>query len=382
MTISQRRVQTQRPQAHIGELVTSSRHQRCTTLINKAPQAVQIDDVIIDTAADDTLYGYDVDGFTIRASSAVGATKQSIAEALIAAHNANMLVRGRVKASLQGIDRVRLIATHPDVPFALVEDDARLSTASIQSQADAEAIPFGRVLISMGYMDEPGMSSSGFNELCALPKSTRLARRTVVLTPTPENNAVFHLSLECEGKHYDCSYAADADATAKEIVEGWAAKVSEAMPANTIDVVEDDATLTLTAAVPGKHFEFTVWAEGTGAAAIAVTSDSDPLEADIHRVIAGISVRRYDEAAREVGSSLAEYMPEEGVEALEDGVIWMASTEAPTRSEQVWLETDPGQDVGAVFTTSSPTRLRLTCASWQRSARQGLDAAALRFARP
>ena len=252
---------------------------------------------------------------------------------------------------------------------------------AITSPALADAIPFGRLLISTGYMDAIGpQEGKEFNELCALPKSTTLKKRAVVLMPTAANAGIYHLILEVDGKIYDCSVTGDADATEQEIVEAQAAKVNAAMPANTVIATEDDAALTLTAEVAGKTFKYTAWAEGAGAA-VDVTSDDNPPEADLNKVAAGISVRRYDQATRSIPGGSAEYQPNEGVEALEDGSIWAENEEAPTRGDVVYVETDPTKDVGGFYKSASATRIPLKDAAWQRAGRGDVPIAALRFRR-
>ena len=138
MTISQRTVRDRRPQAHVGDLVTSSRHNRCVTMINAAPQAKQVNDVTVDTAADATEYAIVLNGFDIAITSGAGATVTSIAAQLVAAINQDARVRGQVAASAQGADTVRLTGLIPGLPFTLLEVDA---TPTLPGRSGRRAAP-------------------------------------------------------------------------------------------------------------------------------------------------------------------------------------------------------------------------------------------------
>lgn len=379
MTISQRNVRARRPQATLGELVESSRLNRCATLINKAPQAQQVDDVTVDSAADATEYAYSVNGVEVKITSGAGATVTSIANKLIAAHNANPLIRGQVRAELEGADKVRLTGLEPGVAFTLSEDDARLSTASVVSPAEADPIPFGRLLISTGYVPEEA------NELCALAQAARLTAQVDQLEVPYVASVEYFVGVRVDGAEYRVASTADTDQDTT--ITNLAAALNAVLPANTVAVTDDDSgaddatTLIFTAELAGKPFEVFFGSSDDGASHPAfVHTTNRGVLTDINRAAAAISVRRYDQEASAPAVLTTTYQPNEGVEGLEDGAIWVDSPGDVSFGEEVWVELG-SSNAGRLYAASSATRVKLEGARWLRPARGDDALAALRFER-
>lgn len=382
-TISQRTARKRRLQSAEGELSHSSYLDRCKTLINRAPQARQIVDVVVDTAANSTDYTLTLESVVFTITSGPAATKQEIAEAFITKISADPVVRGKVAATLNGTDKVRLTSTHAGLVFVVTEGDANLSLASVQSAAEAAPVPFGRLLITQGVAETPVAGMANTSELCAVAQASLLTAQVDTLTiPFVASVEVF-IDVTVEGQTYKAAATTDTDAPTT--LTALAALLNALLPANTVEVTSDATKLTFTAELAGKAFQLSFGCSNDSASVPALVHTTNAgVMTDINRAAAGLSVRRIDEQAQTIGDASTEYQPNEGVAALEDGGMWVRDTaQAATFGAPVYVELDSASaDKGLLFTTASATRARLDIARWERPAAEAdLALSEVRFRR-
>lgn len=132
---------------------------------NDDPRAQQIDTITVTGATNDKTYTVTINGVDISFLSDATATIAEVADGLAAAIEAEPLVNGTVGAVSDGVSLVTVTATTGGVGFTIAESDAELTLASVQANATAAAIPFGRAVI------EDGLGAHG-NKLCKLINST------------------------------------------------------------------------------------------------------------------------------------------------------------------------------------------------------------------
>lgn len=144
MTISQTSVRARRLPGKVG--LAYDLHAEEIDFTNAYPQAVQTSTVTVDTATDDTLYTFEVNGVSISYISGTGASLADIAAGLAAALNAEPAVRQSASADAAAAV-VTIEGLIPGIPFVLTESDANLTAADVTAAAEATPIPFGRLCV-------------------------------------------------------------------------------------------------------------------------------------------------------------------------------------------------------------------------------------------
>lgn len=372
MTISQRvqDVRGRRPQSKIGQRATSSLLDYLGTLINSAPQAYEVRTFTITGATNAKEYTVTINGIDVSYTSDASATVAEIADGLAAAIDVEPLVRGQISAASDAVDTVTLTALQPGIAFTLTEADAQITTASVTSAASADSIPFGRLLISTGYQSDAAATETDgeANELGALPLTGNFAAQVDTWTTTYVASVTYYVSITIDGVTYMATALADTNTS--DTVDAIAAAVNAVMPANTVIAAGATTFVSFTAEVPGAEFALGAGVGDEGATFPAVTLTSTKgLATSLAIAAAGVSLYATDEENTTIEGDDPVYPANAGVRILRSGLVVVESAEAPTKGDDVYVETAAGADLGKMFVASSATRVLLPGAKWERDAR-------------
>lgn len=212
--------------------------------VNDSPRTAQVSTVTVDTVTSDATYTLTVNGLALSYTADSTAVNTEIVAGLKAAIEAEPLLSGRILAVATSATVLTLTErVAGSGGFTISTGDAKLIVATTTAADEADPIGFGLAVIG----DTRGRT-------CKAPAAASITARSVVITPTAVNNAVYTVNVVHNGVSRGFSYTADGDALVKEIVEGLAAAINGGMPANSVVATEDDATLTLTAEVKGEDF--------------------------------------------------------------------------------------------------------------------------------
>lgn len=366
MTISQRANQVRQVplQAKVGDLVFADFLDAITTLINVDPQAKQSDTVTVTGASDDTLYTFEIDGRPITIDSGTGATLTSIAAALAAKLEADPITRGRVTASA-AVAVITLTALLAGQSYLLTESDGNLTAASVTTAAEADAIPFGRLVISDGFVPDE------VNRQGKLPKASAFAAQVDTLVMPFVAAVMYSVSVTIDGVTHDATALADTSAAVTSTA--LAAAINGVLPANTVIATAPGDDLVLTAEIPGATFSTGFGASDEGASIpVFALSSTKGLATSLEQSAAGISLYSSDEEVTTIGGTAVEYPPNAGVRATNRSRgVWVESSQTPADGDPVYIETAAGDDTGKFFNTASATRVLLprSIATWKRPAR-------------
>ena len=329
------------------------------TLVNKDPQASQIDTLTVGGAfSAGTVYTFSINGFELAYTSVAGDTDlNGVAASIADLINGELSVRGQVAAEA-ALAVVTITGNYPGSSFTLAESDANLSTASVQAAATADAVPFGVLCCSLGYEDNQRL---GFKAA-----ASKLTAQEDTLTVTYAAGEEYMVQIDVDGESYIIKVDADTDdATTAAALE---AAINGAMPANTVIAAAVLGVVTLTAEVAGKPFKL---AKGTklDAANMVLAHAASGRATDLNKAAAGAALRAYDEEGNE-------YPANAGVKALAKGHMWVENSQSPAAGDDVYVELD-GADAGKFFNSSSSTRVKLDGASWEYASRESADGVAL-----
>lgn len=226
-----------------GQLADTS-NRDVVSRVNDSPRTAQVSTVTVDNVVNSTEYSFTANGVEVAYTSDGSATNAEIVAGLKAALEAEPLLSGRILAVATSATVLTLTErVAGSGGFAISDSDDNLTTATTTAADEADPIGFGLAVIG----DTRGRT-------CKAPAAAGITARSVVITPTAVNSAVYTVNIVHNGVSRGYSYTADGSATAQEIVEGLATAINAGMPANSVVATENDATLTLTAEVKGEDF--------------------------------------------------------------------------------------------------------------------------------
>lgn len=363
MTISSRAqdVRARRPQGKIGQLAEASYLNETRTVINSDPQAAQVSTIVVDTATNSHEYTLEINGVEISYTADGSATKAEIAAGIVAAIDDEPLVRGQVSAADDGVDTVTLTGTYPGVAFVLSAVDALLTDATVTTAAEADSVPFGRLVVSGGYSDGEATA------LGILAASGAMEAQVDTLTVVYAAGELYGVSIEIEGEGYGVEVLADTDGPTT--VTAIVAAINAMMPANTV-VATDGAgdTVVLTAEVAGKAFKVKRWLKSGTTARLSLAHTLATKETDINKMALGVSLYTIDEENTTVEGDDVVYPANAGVQIISDGPVWVENSQSVSAGDDVYVELGVTADNGKLFNTTSATRVKLTGATWERAA--------------
>ena len=361
-------VRSQARQGIIGGRVYSDHTDRVITIVNSTPQAVQVDQTVVDTAANSTLYTVLIAGISVTYTSDASATKVEIAAGLAAAANFDPAVGALLVAASDGVDTVTYTGNFSGQVYTAVDTDANLTTSSVTSAASADAVNFGLAMVSSGF------SSSEAYRIGGAAKSTLLTAQVATVDYTYNNTS--SLGVKVTDVASGLVYSGEVvQGTSKDAsTTALAVQLNAALPAAFVVAANAGAAgyeLTLTAELAGVEFAVEVFTDLAQTVLPSVTATTGPSAAtSFIRGFAGVSMYTRDEEATVINGSVASYPANAGVKVMDKGHIWVENSETLTYGGVVYVELDgTGDDFGKFYAATSATRLALPqgMAQWERS---------------
>ncbi|MEN0065944.1 MAG: hypothetical protein AAGA48_27635 [Myxococcota bacterium] len=348
----------------IGEWMQDSVLKEYGTLLNDAPQRVQVSTVTVDSDPGDNVDGtVTVNGITVSFNTGTGNAEAGIATAIANALNAEPLVRGQVLASAAAAV-VTLTALLPGIPFTLVEAEAYLTATTPTISQTADAVPFGRAVVSQGYATGEGEG------LGTLASTSAFAQQVQTLTVTESANApgtaaVYRIlgpgerelitRVDFAPSAVEATYAGNARTA-----------LNAALPANTVDITGTGATLIATAEVAGLEFDVELLAVATVVATTGPNRDTS-----LARAFGGVSLRSGAVEAPFKGALEGEYAPNQSFLHARRGSVWVESSDGVAQGQDVYVDLTPGATAGRLYNAAGTGRLKLSrnLAEWVRPSR-------------
>lgn len=349
-------------QGLVGDRSRISHLDRMGFGLNQSPQAKEVWTATISDPGDDTDVTITINGVDITINTGTGLDASGVAAALVAGINAEPLVRGQVVAS-NVTTTLTLTGTIAGVAFTASESDGAIaSLAQATAAASAEAVPFGRFVITQG-------RQSGYSdEIVALAKSSLFTAQVKTITVTYVASAVLVCNVYevRNGEKELIGNAAVTSATDRDTtLDALIAAINADLPANSVIVTADNASATaliFTAEVAGLEFEAEILHVGGGASAPAITpaDTTGPSEStSFHRAVRGISGYSPRDPAATVGGTTGQYAANAGVCYWGRASVWMDCDETPTAGSPVYVELGVSADNGKAFAADSATRIRV-----------------------
>lgn len=346
------------------------------TAANEDPQAVQIDTVTVDSAVDDTLYTYEINGITVQIDSGTGATTTTIAAALAAQHDSLPLVRG-VVAAVPVAAVITLTGLIEGNSYALTESDTRLTAASVQAAAAADAVPFGRLVV------DDGLETGGAGEqLGRLAKSTAFTAQVHTLEILFVASSTVTVTVrDAAGDVLAQADDVDADTNTDTTADAIRDALNGLLPANSVIVSSPgggSGDVVFTAELAGLQFSVEVGTneEGeAGGAIVGQTNTTGPSATTSMNLAAlGISEFSINDPTTTIGGLTGEYAPNARMRVLKRAAVWVERpSTGVSPGDQVFVELAVGDDSGKFFNADSATRARLLNAEWERDGRDSTD---------
>ena len=193
--------------------------------------------------------------------------------------------------------------------------------------------------------DHPSPPDPG--EPARIAKAANLTAMVMTLTPTVTNSVLYEIDIKCNGIWYLAEFTSDGTATAKEIVEGVAAAVNAAMPANTVVATEDDSVLVLTAEVKGQPFEL-----GANAARWSTIAETTVTAlTDINRCFQGITIRDNTQVMDDDGNM--DYDGGSVMSVLNKGRMFVDTNALVAYGDRVYVRIAGTGDMGKLYNTQT-----------------------------
>lgn len=366
-------VQQRRRPGIPGMLVDMSRQIDRDVLINSDPEAAELYTCVIDTATNSVVYGVNLTApvaVSVSFTADSSATKIEIAAGLAAAWNTAPQARAIAEAVSDGVDTVTFTGVFAGVPFTMEEDEsaALMTLTNTTNATEADAVPFGRAMISLEYQ------ANGYpNPLGIIAKSSALTAQLDTLTPIYSAGERYSVTIEVKGERYQ--FHVDEDTNIATTCTAIAAAINLTMPAATVIAAGTATTVTLTAELAGLPFKTSAGSEDGDNMTLAHTTTG--ADTDFNRAFAGISLWSADTQQAAIDTESAEYRPNAGVEVARAADVWVENSQTIVARSDVYVELDgTGSDAGKFFNTDSATRVLVepSLLKWQRSAFATSDA--------
>ena len=310
------------------------------TLINSAPQAVQVDTVTVSGATNAKLYTLVVLGVACSYLSDASATTQEIVDGLVDAVNNEPAVSGYVVAEGTSSSTLTISGRTVNVPFTVTEDDAQLSVSS-SAGALAAAVRFGAAVVKTG--DRAGR----------LVASSDFVGTLLTLSFTAENSQPYELTLTYGGNTYQVIFTSDGSATAAEIAAGLKVQIDALALTGLVTTVSTNDLLIQ--AGPGQDIVIGAATGGTGDITVVRTTEASKPQ----RVYVAVRDDIYGESlVREYTSgSLESYPGNASMNAARSGRYRVITEESVSLSGDVFVRVTANGDLDTIgaFRSSANT---------------------------
>lgn len=330
MTISQFSVSSEMLIAQNGQRAYVNDKDYEDTLLNSKGQVKAVKTATLLAIQANATTSLVINGYTVSFTDDGTPSDTDSAAGLVAAINANPLVRGSVSAENTGAV-ITITALTAGLDFTLTSPDGTVTIGTTTAAATAEIVPFGRFLVKSDW-DTQGMGKCG-----GLP--TGLAAQVDTYLMVYDASVTATVTIEINGQKYSASHTMATDLATSGAA--LAAAINYAMPANTVLASFSVATLTLTSEVNGLGFVSAMeFGPGADTAAYTKTSTNGKLT-DINKAFFGISELSYTEQVSVAG--VLGYPPLSPIAAMCHGHIWVAVTQTITEDEPVYVELSTGK---------------------------------------
>lgn len=362
-----------RLQAKIGDLGASDWNFRKQTMINEDPQAVQQDTVQLGAYVLGKTYSIRLLGFLVSyVATAADADLAGVAISFAARINADPNLRGQVSAAADGND-VDTAGNQPGFVYTLTAV-VETTIVSVQSATSASEIPFGRMVLHKGYSTVAHRAAS---QLGRLADSNAFTGQTDTVTVTLYDAASTYIVEVLTDDGYLAVFVVpantDESTTAADIRAAIDADVVLAAKNLLTAGAVDGFRLTSSTAGFGFRISVSVFA---GAGTIEHTVDDYSISTSLLLARAGVSILSYDGEAAARESDITVHLPNEPLDVLTDGLIWVeldGTEAAPTFGGAVYVDLTPGDTAGRFYTVIAAGRVLLVGALWERGANNGTD---------
>jgi hypothetical protein len=341
------------------------------SMINEDPQAVQSDEIVVDTATNDHEYTLDFNGIEVSYTADGSATKIEVAAGIAAAINAEPAVRGQVAAVSDGVDTVTTSGLTPGVAYTLENVDSKLTATPVATAAEADPIPFGRLCIDDGL--HPDGDGTRLGKLC---QASAFTAQEATVTVTYQAGAKYAIMVKNAATgEILADVLVDADTNDDTTATAIEAALAAALPANTVDEAVLTNVVTLTAEIAGFEFSVETSIDTSGAAAVVAETTGPDATTSLHRAAVGVSMHSIMDEAATIGAEQGEYPANHGFRAFQKGPIWMERPGAVSNGDPVFVELAAGDNAGRFYDAVSATRVQLATsrATWERDGRTPSD---------
>jgi hypothetical protein len=363
-------VQARTTQGILGGRVTSDYNDRLSTLVNKDPQANQVDTVTVSTVTNSVLYTFEIGDITVSYTSDATATDAEISAGLKAAFDADPIAGGLAVCVNTSATVLTFTGIYPGQSYTLAAADVKLTAASVTSAAEAEAVEYARAMITSGYSTTESIKYGG------MAKSSAFAAQVITLDYTYV--AGKRLVAEVIDKHTGAVYRAEVVQAVDQATSSAAlvVQLNGILPANFV-LAAGVGAITLTAELAGLEFAANLSSDDDLNVAPSVTPTTGPsLSTSLLRAFQGVSIYSEDNAAASIGATTANYGPNEGVKNMEKGPVWVASSQTLVNGSRGYVEMDgTGSDFAKFYNDDGATRLALPIgmARWERRSRNSAE---------
>ena len=373
-------VQSRFGQGFVGQAIL---RRLCDTLLNRSPQAKQVTTIAIGGATNDTVYSVTIDGVTSSYTADGSATVAEIGDGLVAAIEANAAAYGRMVPSFSS-PTLTLTGRYPGVSYTVTKADGSTgdlgSPATATSAAAAARVNVGRAIVCSGYSTDPGMSGV---KLGHVPTTADFNAQVITITVDGASGDSFVPQVKLNGKVYTGD-AVEWHTSATQTAADIATEMNGILPSETVLVANSSGAVSFTAEVEGAEFEADIITGVSGEATKAYTTGPS-IDTSFARKWrqGGVSLYRADLEHSSVGGDDPAYGPNEGVEVLRDGEVWVQTGETITYDDEAYVSLASATK-GRFYNSAGTDRVWLPpeMARWERPTRSGTsystDVAALR----
>lgn len=359
-------VRTNYRQGFAGDPVSGHRPEDAVSLWNDLGGATQVSTVVVDTATNNATYTFEVNGVAISFTADASATKPEISAGLLLALQNEPLVSAVVSGVDDGVDTLTLTARTPgaDGSFTITDSDTRLTTTTTTAASAAEAIPFGRAVVTPSLTAANGLVASG-----GLAGDGKFSAQVATISFVYSNGktlraVVTNMHTKKVIADAEITQATDAATSGGLLVTA----LNALLPANSA-LAAGTTSPTLTAEEEGFEFRVEVFSDDqTNVPSVADTTGPSPATS-LLRSFQGISLRRLDEEYTSASSGTIEYPANAGFTALRKGQIYVAIDAGVTIAygDAAYVELDDsGSNAGRIYNASSATRVKLPGAQFIR----------------
>lgn len=335
----------------VGMYVTASKDRSQITVVNKAPQAKQVNTVTITTATDGETYSVVFNGVTVSYVAETSSSTTTIAAGLAAAFNATGNVRSQARATSSAAV-ITFTANNPGEAFTLTESSSKMTTASVTVAATASVVQMGAAI---GYT---GRNANSTGLFLGTTLSTALFSAQVdTYTVGFDDGVDWTIDILIEDVPYKATVTMATSATAS--ATAMAARINALMPDVSVLASSASAVLTLTSELAGKPFyASSSFGPGVDTATMARTSTAG-IATDAVKAFLGISGFDDQVERLEVASTKLEYKANSAflVHKRNKG-IYVATTDTPVMGGAVYVDLAPGASAGTFLSAGGSTTVK------------------------